>query len=95
MTQSKPHIARAWLLILQDSPVRYYDASGRGQFETDGSTQPWSTEWMASEAIHSVENIGDKTIEAIRIELKKVLNQIGAVLRLSAVRSNAVFMDGV
>ena len=70
----EPYHTHKWpsiLIMLQDSPVRYYDSSNRVKFETDGSTPPWSTEWMAPEAAHSVENIGDQAIEAIRIELKK------------------------
>lgn len=70
----EPHHTHKWpsiFIILQDSSVRYYDASDQVQFETDGSTRPWSTEWMDPEALHSVENMGDNAIEAIRIELKK------------------------
>ncbi|NER85109.1 MAG: hypothetical protein F6K42_37525 [Leptolyngbya sp. SIO1D8] len=70
----EPHHTHKWpsiFIFLKDSPVRYYDSSDQLTFETDGSTQPWSTEWMAPEALHSVENIGDEAIEAIRIELKK------------------------
>ncbi|MEM7756980.1 MAG: hypothetical protein AAF298_02450 [Cyanobacteria bacterium P01_A01_bin.40] len=70
----EPHHTHKWssiFIMLQDSPVRYYDSSDQVKFETDGSTQPWSTEWMAPEAAHSVENIGNRAIEAIRIELKK------------------------
>lgn len=70
----EPHHTHKWpsiFILLRDAPVRYYDASDQLKFETDGSTQPWSTEWMAPEALHAVENIGNEAIEAIRIELKQ------------------------
>ncbi|MDJ0708046.1 MAG: hypothetical protein QNJ46_32640 [Leptolyngbyaceae cyanobacterium MO_188.B28] len=70
----EPYHTHKWpsiFIMLQDSPLRYYDSSDQVKFESDGSTQPWSTEWMDPEALHSVENFGDKAIEAIRIELKK------------------------
>ena len=72
--QREPHHTHKWpsiFIILKNSPVRYYDSSDQVKFETDGLIQPWSTEWMAPEVLHSVENMGDEAIEAIRIELKK------------------------
>ena len=72
--QREPHHTHKWpsiFIMLKDSPLRYYDSSDQVKFEMDGSTQPCSTEWMAPEPLHSVENMGSETIEAIRIELKK------------------------
>lgn len=70
----EPYHTHKWpsiFIILKDAPVRYYDSSEQVRFESDGSTPPWSTEWMGPEALHSVENYGDEAIEAIRIEFKK------------------------
>ncbi|MEM9004896.1 MAG: hypothetical protein AAGE59_15405 [Cyanobacteria bacterium P01_F01_bin.86] len=72
--QREPHHTHKWpsiFILLQDAPLRYYDSSDQLKFESDGSAPPWSTEWMDPEDLHSVENMGDEAIEAIRIELKK------------------------
>lgn len=56
---------------VNSTPLKYYGAGGELEFETDGTAKAHSTEWLAPEGLHAVENIGDKTYEALRIELKQ------------------------
>lgn len=60
-------------MLQQRSWIRYYDEDGELVFETQPDAdlaQAGQPAWIEPEGLHAVENIGDRTLYAIRVELK-------------------------